>query len=350
MSDTIYSGVANLKQTDLPPARAPGVSRRRMLLGAKLVITLALCGVILGNADWAGLARGLRQVDPFLILLVLGGVLLSVTISAFKWRMMLAVHGVAYDFQRLHRYYFIAQFFNNFLPTSIGGDGYRIYKTLDNSNSKSAAVIAVAMERITGILALLCLGFVGGVLGYLRHGNRISLLAIVIGFAALVGFLALFYLITHARLRDWLAAQKRCPALVQTVLAHLGDYRRQPRRLLGIVAISIGFHVFSLSWLYALVLAVGGSLTLVDLAVVSAVMNTVAILPLSINGIGVLDGSFIYLAGAFGMAYEPALAAMLCYRGFLIVISVIGALLYFGERHTFKLPGAMRRFGTGADS
>ncbi len=339
-----------MKQSDLQPAPPAPRARKRLLLAAKLVVTLALCGVILGNADWAGLARGLAQVDAFLMLLVLGGVLLSVTISAFKWRMMLAVHGVTYDFRRLHRYYFIAQFFNNFLPTSIGGGGYRIYKTLDNSNSKSAAVIAVAMERITGILALLCLGLVGGALGYLRHGNHISLLAIVIGCAALAGFVALFYLMTHARLRDWLVRRKGCPALVRKVLVHLDDYRRQPRRLLGIVAISIGFHVFSLSWLYALVHAVGGSLTLADLAVVSAVMNTVAILPLSINGIGVLDGSFIYLAGAFGMAYEPALSVMLCYRGFLIVISVIGALLYFGERHTFKLPGAMRRFGAGADS
>jgi len=101
----------------------------------------------------------LARIPPGVMLGALIIMLLSVSISAYKWQMMLKLHGVHFSFSKLHRYYFTAVFFNNFLPTSIGGDGYRIYKTFGNPRSTSSSVIAVVMERLTGIIALLAIGY-----------------------------------------------------------------------------------------------------------------------------------------------------------------------------------------------
>src|SRR5690606_18422664 len=89
---------------------------------------------------------------------MLGILIALVFVSAYKWRLLLSIHGVEYSTLRLSRYYFVALFFNNFLPTSIGGDGYRIYKTINNGRSKASAIIAVVMERVTGFGTLLALG------------------------------------------------------------------------------------------------------------------------------------------------------------------------------------------------
>ena len=44
-----------------------------------------------------------------------------------------------------------AYFFNNFLPSAIGGDVYRIYRTLPPDGDRSRAVSAVLVERVVGL-------------------------------------------------------------------------------------------------------------------------------------------------------------------------------------------------------
>jgi glycosyltransferase 2 family protein len=81
----------------------------------------------------------------------------------------LSIHRVPFEFRTLQKYYFIAMFFNNFLPSTIGGDSYRVIKTMHNPRSRSSAVIAVLMERLTGLAALLLLGYLGAIVEYLRR-------------------------------------------------------------------------------------------------------------------------------------------------------------------------------------
>jgi uncharacterized membrane protein YbhN (UPF0104 family) len=70
-----------------------------------------------------------------------------------------------------------------------------------------------------------------------------------------------------------------------------------------------------------------------QLFVILTVMNLAAVLPISINGIGVMDGSFIYVAGLYGVSYDDAFVVMLITRVLLIPISLIGAYLYFTGKH-----------------
>jgi len=309
---------------------APG--GRRWLLLLKVAVTLLLCAVIVWKADWATIAAGFRRANLPLIGVVFACMAACVTISAYKWQLLLSVHGVHLPFNRLHRYYFIAMFFNNFLPTSIGGDGYRIYKTLHNQRSRTAAVLAVFMERLSGIVSLLAIGVVCGAIGYLHDGHPLSRLAMYAGIIGAAIGVPLLAILMRPRVQDWLRTHPRVPRVVRSTLEHVDDYARHPRLSLAVVLVSFGFHLFTLSWWMLLVHAVGGSLALTDLAVIAAVLSIVAVIPLSINGIGLVDGSFIYLAGQFGLDYDTALMFMLAQRALLIPISLAGGLLYLSQR------------------
>jgi uncharacterized membrane protein YbhN (UPF0104 family) len=307
---------------------------KKALFALKLSLTVILCAIIVWKADWSGVAEGLRAARPVELGLVFAAMVLCVSISACKWQMLLRIHGAAFRFLSLHRWYFVAMFFNNFLPTSIGGDGYRIYKTLGNNRSKTAAVLAVFVERISGILSLLLLGFAGAAIGYLGSDNPLSrtvFLGGLIGVAVGVPALLVFF---HRGVLDWLSRHPRIPAVVRNVFMHLDDYRSQPRQTVGVILISFGFHAFSLSWMWLLFHAVGAPIAFTDLAVLAALLAVVAVLPLSINGIGLVDGSLIFLAGQFGVDYDAALTVALLQRALLIPISLFGGALYFLDRRT----------------
>src|SRR5690606_18220324 len=113
----------------------------RILFAAKIAIGLTLCAVIVAKIDWQAASSSLAETGAGLVAVMFGILVALVFLSAYKWRLLLSIHGIEYSTLRLSRYYFVALFFNNFLPTSIGGDGYRIYKTMHNGRSRASAVI-----------------------------------------------------------------------------------------------------------------------------------------------------------------------------------------------------------------
>lgn len=306
--------------------------RKRLLLIAKLAVTLVLCSIIVWKADWERIGESLQRANGLLVGIVLVCMVLCVTISTYKWQLLLRIHGARFDFGWLHRLYFISMFFNNFLPTSIGGDGYRIYKTMGNERSKTSAFIAVFMERFSGIASLLIIGFCGGVIGHYIDANPLSWTAVLIGLIAAVVGAPFIFLAFSRRFMSWLVSLKKFPTVLRNVIDHFGDYRRESGTTAKVILVSFCFHFFTIWWLMTLVESVGGSIQYYDLAVVSAVLSVVAVIPLSINGLGLIDGTFIYIAGFYGVDYEIALMTMLLQRVLLLPISVAGGLFYFFDK------------------
>jgi uncharacterized protein (TIRG00374 family) len=315
----------------------------RLVLAAKLAVTLGLAWYLLGRANWGQVAGTVSRIPPVAIAAAFAVMMLSVTISAYKWRYLLGLHGVRYPFRALHRYYFVAVFLNNFLPTSIGGDGYRIYKTLDNTRSRSSSVIAVVMERLTGIIALLAIGYGCAFIVYGDRGDSLSGALIGFGTGGIVAALLVALVILLAggarRMRSW----RNKPRVLRILLEHGRDYLKRPRATAWVMLVSFFFHVHnSLSFYILLNWGVHAAITLPELFVVLTLVNLIAILPISINGLGVVDGAFIYLAGQYGVGYEAALGVMLTSRLLLLAVSAIGAAFFLTERGAVPKPGELR--------
>lgn len=307
--------------------------KKRAFFVVKFVLTVSLCLFLILKGDWAQVLAALRHANLTLLLVVFGAMLLCVTISAAKWQLLLSIHGISYGLKTLHHYYFVALFLNNFLPTNIGGDVYRIYKTFKNEKAGVFAILAVFLERVTGIWALLFLGLVGGIV--LLHGTAASvsfLKGVTLFFAAGV-FLPVIFAIGAPLFYKKTLAIKVMPAKLRLVLNHMNECRYPPSKVLQVILISFFFQIFSLGWIMLLFKAIGVDFPFFELVVTAAVSTVVAILPLSINGIGLLDGSFVYVATAFGISYDHALTYLLFMRSFTLLISLVGGLMYVRERN-----------------
>jgi uncharacterized protein (TIRG00374 family) len=314
-----------------------GDANKRWFLIVKIFVTLLLFGIIVYKGDWSRILQYLVRTNPWLLSIAFVGMILNVTISTLKWRILLQIHGESNEFNALHKWYFTGVFFNNFLPSSIGGDAYRVYKTMQGARSRAVPLLAVFSERLTGIIALVLFGF-GATVFILYYGKdafpELAVLANIFGGVTLVCILGI---VAGRYATRWLLLQTWVPVKVKTLLEHLADYRRHPFKTLQIILLSFFFHIFTFGWMMVIVGAVGAQFDFSRLIVAVAVSNLVAVLPISINGIGLLDGSFIYVAGKLGLEYNFALAVMLMIRALLIPLSLIGGVFYLKEKKTLDI-------------
>lgn len=133
----------------------------------------------------------------------------------------------------------------------------------------------------------------------------------------------------YQRLNRW----KNKPRLLRIVLEHGKDYFRQPAASVYVMLVSIYFHVHN-SMIFYLLLRYGAGvdISIPQLFVVLTLVNMVGMLPISINGLGVVDITFVFLLGIYGVDADSALAVMLISRLLIILLSLIGAGLYLSDR------------------
>src|SRR5512138_1956821 len=136
-------------------------ARSAALVVLKLVISVGLLVVLLRRADLAQIADALRHANVMWIALALAIYAAVLAVSAWRWDMLLAAQDVRVPFPRLIESFLVATFFNNFLPSNVGGDVIRIADTAKPAGSKTAATTVVLLDRGIGLLGLFLIAAVG---------------------------------------------------------------------------------------------------------------------------------------------------------------------------------------------
>ena len=142
-----------------------------MKLAFKVVISLLLIFYALRSADFSSIIFSLRSTKAHLIGIALTMIALGYGISALRWQILIKSQNITLSLIDLVKYYLVGAFFNNFLPTTIGGDIVRAYDVSKVSNSLSRSFAVIIIERMTGIFALISYSFVGLILGRETFGN-----------------------------------------------------------------------------------------------------------------------------------------------------------------------------------
>ncbi|MEM9441871.1 MAG: lysylphosphatidylglycerol synthase transmembrane domain-containing protein [Pseudomonadota bacterium] len=311
--------------------RPKSTAKRWLIGGAKLAVTSGLCWLIIGWIDWPLFLTTLQNAHYGLMVIVFVVASADIVVSAWKWRILLLGHGIDFRLTDLSRWYFTAAFFNAFLPTNIGGDGYRLLKTYDNPRGKARAFGALLLERITGVITLGGLGYLAALIVWWRTGNALAGSLAVIGTIGGVGTIVLLLLIWRVGLIGPLGRIRLLRTIVDKSAEVISDWKGQTGRMVAIMALSLAFHVIRIGFIWLLIFALGTSVDPVELTVALFAVEVAAMIPISIGGIGVMEGSFVYVMSSFGLNSESGLAAMLVLRVLTLVLALIGAVLYLAE-------------------
>jgi uncharacterized protein (TIRG00374 family) len=272
-----------------------------MNTAAKFVVAAVLLSALAWNIDWERAGAVVGRLHWWTVAVVLGGMALELLLSVAKWSLALNMHGLAFPFGYLFRSLCAGYFLNNFLPTSIGGDAYRVYRTLPAEGYRSRAVSAVLVDRVSGFGALLTLGAAGAAaVGGDSAVARAYLALFVGGGSAVAGLLLALRFGWFRPLANRLRHLKAFEAAAHNV-EHL---KQSPKAWLRQVALSFTFQTTSVAIVYWLFAQTGEPLPFARCALVAAAAGMAAVLPVSINGIGLMEGSFVVTAVALGAGYD----------------------------------------------
>lgn len=301
----------------------------------KMTVSLLLIGLLLYHVEWGSFLEHFKTLNIWAILIVFAIYTVQFPISAIKWKTALQIHQLEFSFLYLQKILCIGFFFNNFLPTAIGGDAYRVIKTIPKEGFKSRAVSAVLLERIIGIAALLFLGFIGGVIMLRDEPNQLVLYYVMVCIACGLFAMCLLILLrlgAFSSLLRWIKNIKKLEILTHN-LAHIW---RTPRLLVNIILASLFFQILAIIAISVMFNALGSEGSYAKYALMAAVVGVASVLPISINGIGVIEGAFVFSATQLGIGFNEALIAALMLRFMVVPLSLISGLIFFWDSHQDK--------------
>src|ERR1051325_1576385 len=129
---------------------SPSAARRTVSMAIKLIVSVALLVWLFSRVDAAALWATARRASPLWLAIAFGIYALNVLLSVWRWWLLTEAADVAVPARKLLESMLVALFFNNFLPSNIGGDVIRIGDTAKAARSKTLATTIVLADRTMG--------------------------------------------------------------------------------------------------------------------------------------------------------------------------------------------------------
>src|SRR3954469_1474473 len=143
------------------PAPPPHAARRYVFLALKIAVSIVLLSVLLSRIDAAQLWATARKASLVWLTVALGIYFINVVASAWRWRVLLGAQDVHVPLWTLVKSFMVALYFNNFLPSNIGGDFIRIKDTARLAGGKTLATLVILSDRVIGVIALVLVAATG---------------------------------------------------------------------------------------------------------------------------------------------------------------------------------------------
>src|SRR5205823_3512636 len=135
--------------------------RDHILVGVKLAVSTALLWILFSRIDVSKLWTSAQTASIPWLLTALAIYTVTVAASVWRWHLLLDAQDVHVDTNRLAGSYLVALFFNNFLPSNIGGDVIRIRDTSRPAGSMTLATAVVLVDRGLGLMGLVLVAACG---------------------------------------------------------------------------------------------------------------------------------------------------------------------------------------------
>ncbi|MEM7682868.1 MAG: lysylphosphatidylglycerol synthase transmembrane domain-containing protein [Planctomycetota bacterium] len=313
------------------PPKPPG--RRKLLLkkAPAAVISLGYLIWVLGYSDLSKTASLFLETDwllAFIFVVVTPGFTL---ISAYKWKVLLDARGAHFSLDELFKLYLVGQFYNNLLPSSAGGDVVRTAVLRKRCGSGEVAISSVLMERFTGLVVLVLLSAIALVVAWDDLRSDPKLLGFAVAGTA-VGPVVMALVIS-----------RRCLRLAQRMTAHLKFthgpmqklakvqstlwmYMGHREAMVKAMLASIAFYALAILTLWLGCHTLGEEISVLHACIAMPIVMAIILLPISINGIGLLEWSLQVVLWKLGYSAEIGLAAALIIRARDLAWSASGYL------------------------
>jgi glycosyltransferase 2 family protein len=264
----------------------------------KIVVTALCLWYVSGKIDFAKAGEAVQDADWQYLLPALIAFIVSKLLSAFRLNIYFRNIGIHLPEWQNIKLYWLGMFYNLFLPGSISGDAYKVI--LLNKKYKTAykrLTAAVLLDRFSGLLGLGLL-----LAGYSTIVLERSLYIITIITGAILAIVGL-YIVIKSWLKDFI------PGFFSTLL-------------LGVMV-----QASQVICAYLLMAALGIPLHITEYIFIFLVSSVVAVLPLTIGGLGAREIVFLEGSKYFGLLQEHSVVISILFY-LITLFTSAGGLFY----------------------
>jgi uncharacterized protein (TIRG00374 family) len=322
------------------------------LLAAKVVLTLAILVVIVGQVDLGSVFARFGTLSWTAAALCLAIGLLQIGLLAFRWVLVGRMSGLALPVSEALRCMLAAQFFSQGLPASVGGDALRLWWLSRLGHRIGMAARCVLLDRIAGLFALFVLNIAAVILLIALVGRIDSAAEIGVAIASGIALLALGASplgrrillsgarIAPARLMRLRGVRRTLLWLVQLQRASSGLV--YSRRGLSILGWGMAIHGLTVAIAWIIALDAGMDVSLLPLFAVVLPVLLLSYLPFSIGGWGVREGAMAFALLLLGLPAESGVFLGLAMGALGLGSAVLGALVWLVSPMPVSLLGRKR--------
>jgi len=299
----------------------------------KIVVSVLLIGYLSSTLEFGASLQLMKSSNLWFFLLSIFFIILNYIFSAIRWR-YLVVREMREKVENMNhistfsliKLYFIGAFFNNFMPTSIGGDAYRIYKLGGYLKSNSHAFTATFFERFLGMLALVCFSIVGFSL------YRVGDISFFILFAILSIISILIFVSYYPKFNFVIFRFPKILKIFDSIHASFMSYKKYPQIIAYSFLLSLVVQVFSILSQYVIFWSLGSVPPLAySFCAFPLIFLTGYAIP-SINGLGSQDILYQQFLATVGISSEVAIAGSILFHLSRVFVSMIGGVFYLFEK------------------
>jgi uncharacterized protein (TIRG00374 family) len=312
--------------------------RDKIFTALKIVVSLGLVTYLLWTLDVGQVGAILASADFLLFLLALLLYLAAISANGLKWYILLLAQGIRVSFGSVLAYTFVGTFFNNFLPANVGGDVMRTYGLARHTAQAAEAAVSVVVDRIVGLMAFMSAAVASAIVVVFIMGRRdlqsVELAALA-GLAVIAGG---FAVILSRRARAWLAGFFRWPFLAPFAPLYgrlseaLDAYRHSYKELALAFCASLLTLFLSNLVNYCLAESLGGGIPLIYIFLFNPLVGFILLVPISVGGLGVNQGAYVFLYGLVGIPQRLSLAVSLLMQTVIYLTSLPGGVLWWMGR------------------
>ena len=305
------------------------MSKKAVIFAVRTAVSVGILAVLLHRLDWHQLSGVLRGIRPGYVALAPVCLAAAFLFGAVRWHTLLSAMGISQSVRRCYAIYLIGHFYNMVLPGAISGDAIRISLCALNARGGiGGCTFAVLLERAGGMASLFVLGAVGALVISPAMADALGGAPVRALPAVAAGILA------AGGLCFWVG--RRIPARLYErrgrFIARAGELASRaasltPRVLASFFVCSALFQMSDIVGTYFIARSLGVVLPFTLFLVVVPVVFVATLLPISLGGLGVREGAFVYLLGLVGVDASSALAlSLLVYCNRLLLCGVGGLL------------------------
>lgn len=303
---------------------------KRLWTPLRIVIGITLIALLLWRFDVTTIISRIQHLELGYTIYAIIAYLLFIIFSAWRWQILLAFKKFKIPFIRTVTVYFIALFFNNLLPTTVGGDVMRVVYTMKERRADALATVIV--DRILGFVGLFIFAL-GAVLYLIINKQQTEFLPfMLVGLFVVIVVTYVFFSERAYRTISPVIGKVRLLRIGER-LNHLHEAATDFGGAWGVIIACVIQSVIiqallALAPFYVMKGMGVSEVSILAFFIYVPIINVISMIPVSLNALGVREYTYVFLFGRAGMQGETAFAMSLVSFFIIFIISLLGGVIF----------------------